>query len=313
MPVTSANASITTYLDERRVLVDQALRDALPGPETPPILREAVAYSVMAGGKRIRPILALAACDAVGADGRGILPLVVALEFVHTYSLIHDDLPAMDDDDLRRGRPTNHRVFGEDMAILAGDALQALAFAALTDGRNTGDITAAVRLAAVAELAAAAGAAGLVGGQALDLRAEAPPAVAPADEAARTAALATLDDIHARKTGALIRAAVRMGAILGGATERQLLALTRYGEAVGLLFQIADDVLDVEATAEEMGKATGKDGARRKWAYPVVIGVDASRAIAEAWVRDARDALSDFPEAADPLRGIARYILDRRS
>jgi geranylgeranyl diphosphate synthase type II len=313
MPVTSANAPITTYLDERRVLVDQALRDALPGPETPPILREAVAYSVMAGGKRIRPILALAACDAVGADGRRILPLVVALEFVHTYSLIHDDLPAMDDDDLRRGHPTNHRVFGEDMAILAGDALQALAFAALTDGRNHGDIPAAVRLAAVAELAAAAGAAGLVGGQALDLRAEAPPAVAPADEAGRAAALATLDDIHARKTGALMRAAVRMGAILGGATEGQLLALTRYGEAVGLLFQIADDVLDVEATPEEMGKATGKDGARRKWAYPAVIGVDASRAIAEAWVRDALDALSDFPAAADPLRGIARYIVDRRS
>ncbi len=313
MPVTSANPPITTYLDERRVLVDQALRDALPGPETPAILREAVAYSVMAGGKRIRPILALAACDAVGADGRRILPLVVALEFVHTYSLIHDDLPAMDDDDLRRGRPTNHRVFGEDMAILAGDALQALAFAALTDGRHAGDIPAAVRLAAVAELAAAAGAAGLVGGQALDLRAEGPPTVAPDDETARATALATIDDIHARKTGALMRAAVRMGAILGGATEAQLLALTRYGQAVGLLFQIADDVLDVDATAEEMGKTTGKDNARRKWAYPAVIGMDASRAIAEAWVLDALDALSDFPETADPLRGIARYIVDRRS
>ncbi|MFZ5875981.1 MAG: polyprenyl synthetase family protein [Nitrospirota bacterium] len=313
MPVTSVSAPITTYLDDRRAWVDVALRDALPGPETPSILREAVAYSVTAGGKRIRPILALAACDAVGGDSRRVVPLAVALEFVHTYSLIHDDLPAMDDDDLRRGRPTNHRVFGEDMAILAGDALQALAFAALTDTRHAGDIPAAVRLAAVAELAAASGAAGLVGGQALDLRADAPPAVSPADAATRETALATLEDIHARKTGALIRAAVRMGAILGGATDAQLLALTRYGEAVGLLFQIADDVLDVEATVEEMGKATGKDRARRKWAYPAVIGLDASRVIAETCVHDAIASLADFPEAADPLRGIARYILDRRS
>jgi geranylgeranyl diphosphate synthase type II len=313
MPATSADPPITTYLDDRRALVDRALRDALPGAGTPSVLREAVTYSVMAGGKRIRPILALAACDAVGGDSRRIVPLVVSLEFVHTYSLIHDDLPAMDDDDLRRGRPTNHRVFGEDMAILAGDALQAMAFAALSDARDPGDIPAAVRLAAVAELAAASGAEGLVGGQALDLRADAPPAAAPADEAARAEALATLDDIHARKTGALIRAAVRIGAILGGATEARLLALTRYGEAVGLLFQIADDVLDVEATAEEMGKATGKDRDRHKWAYPAVIGVAASREIAQACVRDAIEALSGFSEAADPLRGIARYILDRRS
>jgi geranylgeranyl diphosphate synthase type II len=267
----------------------------------------------MAGGKRIRPILALAACDAVGGDSRHIVPLAVALEFVHTYSLIHDDLPAMDNDDLRRGRPTNHRVFGEDIAILAGDALQALAFAALSNTRNTYDIPDAVRLAAVAELATAAGAAGLVGGQALDLRATAPPAVAPADERARTAALATLEDIHARKTGALIRASVRIGAILGGATESQLLALTRYGDAVGLLFQIADDVLDVEGTAEEMGKATGKDRDRHKWAYPAVIGLDPSREIADRCVHDALAALADFSETADPLRGIAQYILDRRS
>jgi geranylgeranyl diphosphate synthase type II len=241
------------------------------------------------------------------------VPLAVALEFVHTYSLIHDDLPAMDNDDLRRGRPTNHRVFGEDMAILAGDALQALAFATLADTRHARDIPAAVRLAAVEELAAAAGAAGLVGGQTLDLRTAAPPAAAPADEAARTAALATLEDIHARKTGALIRASVRIGAILGHATEAQLLALTRYGDAVGLLFQIADDVLDVEGTAEEMGKATGKDRDRHKWAYPAVVGLDASRAIADTCVHDALAALADFPDAADPLRGIARYILDRRS
>jgi geranylgeranyl diphosphate synthase type II len=168
-------------------------------------------------------------------------------------------------------------------------------------------------LAAVAELAAASGAAGLVGGQALDLRAEAPPAVSPGDDASRSAALATLEDIHARKTGALIRAAVRIGGILGRATDAQLLALTRYGEAVGLLFQIADDVLDVEATTEEMGKATGKDHARHKWAYPAVIGLDDSRATAQACVREAIASLADFPETADPLRGIAQYILDRRS
>jgi geranylgeranyl diphosphate synthase type II len=314
MPVPIVKASLDTYLEERRSQIEQALRKALPGPDgSPALLRQAVEYSVMAGGKRIRPILALAACEAVGRVSAHILPLVVSLELIHTYSLIHDDLPAMDDDDVRRGRPTNHRVFGEDVAILAGDVLQALAFGVLADPQRGAGIAVELRLAAVAELAAASGADGLVGGQVLDLRTERQPTSAAPRDAGRVAALATLDGIHTRKTGALIRAAVRIGGILGGADDRQLAALTRYGRAVGLAFQIADDLLDVEATPEEMGKATRKDDAHRKWAYPALIGTDASRRIAHQWVDDALDALAEFDDSADPLRGLARYILDRRS
>jgi geranylgeranyl diphosphate synthase type II len=314
MPAPAAKASLDTYLAGRRSQVEQALREALPGPEgTPTLLRQAVEYSLMAGGKRIRPILALAACDAVHGDSHRILPLVVSLEFIHTYSLIHDDLPAMDDDDLRRGRPTSHRVFGEDVAILTGDVLQALAFGVLANPSYGVDVPAESRLAAVAELAAASGADGLVGGQVLDLRTEPPPTRTASDDAGRAAALATLDAIHSRKTGALIRAAVRIGGILGGADERQLAALTQYGSSVGLAFQIADDLLDVDATPQEMGKATHKDGAQRKWAYPAVLGTDASHRIAEHWVHDALDAIAPFDDAAEPLRILARYILDRRS
>lgn len=314
MPVPAAKASLDTYLAERRSQVEQALREALSGPDgAPTLLRQAVEYSVLGGGKRIRPILALAACDAVRGDSQRILPLVVSLELIHTYSLIHDDLPAMDNDDLRRGRPTSHRAFGEDVAILTGDVLQALAFGALATPQRGGDVPAELRLAAVAELAAASGADGLVGGQVLDLRTEPPSARTASDDAGRVSALATLDGIHSRKTGALIRAAVRIGGILGGADDRQLSALTRYGSGVGLAFQIADDLLDVDATPQEMGKATRKDGAQRKWAYPAVIGADASHRIAEQWVQDALEAIAQFDDAAEPLRALARYILDRRS
>ena len=308
-----ARLSLGTYLDDRKARVDKALRDVLPGPDAPPaLLHQAIHYSVFAGGKRIRPILALAACDAVGGDADRVLPLIVALELIHTYSLIHDDLPAMDDDDVRRGQPTNHRVFGEDLAILAGDALQALAFGLLSDPNRGRGLPAEARLAAVSELVAASGGDGLVGGQVMDLR-EAPPPAAAADGPARDAALATLDGIHARKTGALIRAAVRIGARLGGASPEQLAALSRYGEGVGLAFQIADDLLDVEATPEEMGKATHKDRDRRKWAYPDVVGCDASRAIARRWIDGALAAIDTFDARAEPLRGLARFILDRRS
>jgi geranylgeranyl diphosphate synthase type II len=308
-----ARFSFGTYLDDRKARVDKALRDVLPGPDAPPaLLHQAIHYSMFAGGKRIRPILALAACDAVGGDADRVLPLIVALELIHTYSLIHDDLPAMDDDDVRRGQPTNHRVFGEDLAILAGDALQALAFGLLSDPNRGRGLPAEARLAAVSELAAAAGDDGLVGGQVMDLR-EAPPPEAAAAGPARDAALATLNGIHARKTGALIRAAVRIGARLGGASSEQLAALSRYGEGVGLAFQIADDVLDVEAPPEEMGKATHTDRDRRKWAYPDVVGCDASRAIARRWIDGALTAIDGFDTRAEPLRGLARFILDRRS
>jgi geranylgeranyl diphosphate synthase type II len=309
-----ANASIHTYIEERRGQIDQALREALPSPDgAPALICQAVEYSVLAGGKRIRPILALAACEAVGGDSARALPLAISLELIHTYSLIHDDLPAMDDDDLRRGRPTNHRVFGEDVAILAGDALQALAFGVLADSRLGGAIPAESRLAAVAELAAACGVNGLVGGQVLDLRTDPPSALAAPDEAGRDTALETLDGIHTRKTGALIRAAARIGGILGGADGRQLAALTRFGAAVGLAFQIADDLLDVNASPEEMGKATHKDSARRKWAYPAVIGTDASRRIAQQWIARALDAVAEFGGGAGPRRGRGREGVVRSS
>jgi geranylgeranyl diphosphate synthase type II len=305
--------SLAAYLDDRKIRVEKTLREVLPGPDaSPALLHQAIHYSVFAGGKRLRPILALAACEAVGGDPDPLLPLVASLELIHTYSLIHDDLPAMDDDDLRRGQPTNHRVYGDDLAILAGDALQALAFDLLADPRRATSVPSAARLDAVHELASASGSGGLVGGQVLDLRTAPPPPTPPAGPA-RVAALATLDDIHTRKTGALIRAAVRIGAILGGATAGQRAALSRYGEGVGLAFQITDDLLDVDATPAEMGKATGKDRDRRKWAYPGVVGCDASRAIAERWIGGALDALESFDARAEPLRAIAGSILARRS
>ncbi len=306
--------SVLAYLDDRKVRVDKVLREVLPGPETPPaLLHQAIHYSLFAGGKRLRPILALAAAEAVGADADPLLPLVAALELVHTYSLIHDDLPAMDDDDLRRGLATNHRVYGEDLAILAGDALQALAFGLLADPQRAPTIRPEARLAAVYELAVASGSGGLVGGQVLDLRTP-PPSEAMAPESAeRASALTTLDGIHARKTGALIRAAVRIGALLGGGTSSHLAALSRYGEGIGLAFQIADDLLDVDATPEEMGKATHKDGRHKKWAYPGVVGREASRAIAQRWINGALEAIKPFDARAEPLRGLARFILDRRS
>jgi geranylgeranyl diphosphate synthase type II len=306
--------SVSAYLDDRKARVDKTLREVLPGPEAPPaLLHQAIHYSVFAGGKRLRPILALAAAEAVGAEADPLLPLVAPLELVHTYSLIHDDLPAMDDDDLRRGLATNHRVYGEDLAILAGDALQALAFGLLADPQRAPTLRPEARLAAVYELAIASGSGGLVGGQVLDLRTPPPPAAIAPDGPERASALATLDGIHARKTGALIRAAVRIGALLGGATAAQLAALSRYGEGIGLAFQIADDLLDVDATPEEMGKATHKDDRHRKWAYPGVVGREASRVIARRWLDGALDAIGSFDIRAEPLRGLARFIVDRRS
>jgi len=304
---------LATYLDDRRVAIDHALREALPNPETPPaLLHQAMEYSLLAGGKRIRPILALASCEAVDGDPDRILPLALSLEFIHTYSLIHDDLPAMDDDDFRRGQPTNHRVYGEDVAILAGDALHALAFARLADPVVCPELDSASRLAAVYELATAAGSLGLVGGQVMDLRTTPPSSIDDDRPREGGRSIEIVEGIHARKTGALIRAAVRIGAILGDATPTQYDALSRYGDAVGLAFQIVDDVLDVDGNPNEMGKATGKDHDRLKWTYPDIVGVPRSRAIADACVQNALDAVSPFASRAEALRGIARYIVDRK-
>jgi len=293
---------LKSYLNERCQLVDQALDRVLPeGNELPASLHGSMRYSVFAGGKRVRPVLMLAACETVGGQVAAALPAACAMEMIHTYSLIHDDLPAMDDDDFRRGNPTNHKVYGEATAILAGDALLTEAFILLSRDEEGSDP--AARLKVIHEIAGASGSRGMVGGQVVDMESEGKGEID----------LATLSYIHTHKTGALIRASVRAGAILGGASAESLHALTRYGEAIGLAFQIADDILDVEGTTEELGKDAGSDQARGKATYPALVGLEASKARAQELVQMALDALASFDERAEPLRAIASYIVKRKS
>jgi geranylgeranyl diphosphate synthase type II len=273
------------------------------GDDCPARLREAIAYSLLAPGKRLRPILCVFACEAVGGDSQAALGPAAALEMIHCYSLIHDDLPAMDDDDLRRGRPTCHIQFDEATAILAGDALQPLAFETILRSPLPPHAAGEACLA----LAKAAGSEGMVGGQMDDLLAEKRDSAAMSlDEQKRW-----LDAIHRRKTGAMIAASVLMGGIAGGATQEQRAALGLYGRAIGIAFQIVDDLLDVESTAENTGKATGKDSVRGKLTFPTVYGIPASREQARQWVSQAIDAVAPFGEAAFPLKRLAQYILDR--
>ncbi len=291
---------IDSYLKQRAEFVERALdsvvaSDGRPGAQ----LLEAMRYSLFAGGKRLRPILAIAACEAVGGDPADALGLACALEMIHTYSLIHDDLPCMDDDDLRRGRPTNHKVYGEAMATLAGDALLTDAFIVLARSHPNRASSAAV-LDVVAELAQAAGSSGMVIGQALDILCE-----------GKATDLATLEYLHARKTGALFLAAVRGGGLLGGGNPDQIDALTRYGRSIGLAFQVVDDVLDVEASADQLGKRTHKDDAHGKATYPALMGVAKSRQFARELKQRAIDALAAFDERARPLREIANFVVER--
>ncbi len=286
-------------LDAVRAAVDATLDEWLPRPDAPPTrLHESMRYSVFAGGKRVRPILAILACRAAGGSDDAAMPGACAIECIHTYSLIHDDLPAMDDDDFRRGRPSNHKAFDEATAILAGDALLTVAFEIATTRSAKPETAAAV----ARELALAAGWAGMVGGQMADLEAE---GADPSEE--------TLNFIHPRKTGALIRAAVRCGAIAGGADEDQLAALTDYAEKVGLAFQIADDILDVTATSEELGKTAGKDAATQKLTFPAVLGLDKSRSEADRLAAEARAVLAPLGAAAEPLGNLADFIVTRTS
>ncbi|MEW6721342.1 MAG: polyprenyl synthetase family protein [Thermodesulfobacteriota bacterium] len=286
-----------------RGLVDGALRGYV-SPEAckaPVSLLEAMEYSLMAGGKRVRPVLLLSAGNAVGGNERRLLPFACAVEFVHTYSLIHDDLPAMDDDDFRRGKPTSHKVFGEGAAVLAGDALLTEAFRIMAESEGAADDPGrAIR--AIADLARAAGAEGMVGGQQMDLSATA----GASDPSA-------VEDIEMRKTAALLASCARMGGILGGGSPAQIDALGEFGTRLGLLFQITDDILDETASFEEMGKGTAKDRARGKWTYPVAYGLPAARDRAEALGREALASLSLFREEADPLREMVRMVKDRRS
>lgn len=286
------------YLAEKRDMVDARLAELLPGEDAyPQSLHRAMRYSVFAGGKRLRPALVLASCEAVGTDASAALDTACAFECIHTYSLIHDDLPAIDNDDLRRGKPTCHKAFGEATALLAGDGLLTVAFAMIADSRvPDGAIAAKV----AAELAAAAGSTGMIGGQVVDIESEGMDVTFP-----------VLEYIHIHKTGALIRSAVRCGAIIGGSTEEELAAMTAYGEACGLAFQIADDILDVEGSTVELGKTIGADEARGKATYPALLGLDASRERAAELVERAVAAISGFGEKAEPLRAIAGYITSR--
>lgn len=295
---------IRSYLEEKRRLVEEGLQEYMlstQGPLTEHV--EAMRYSLFAGGKRIRPILCLAAAEALQAAGTpppaALLPTACALECIHTYSLIHDDLPAMDNDELRRGKPTNHMVFGEAGAILAGDGLLTFAFELLSNPDTS--VPAQERLQIIQLISRAAGPRGMVGGQALDLASE-----------GRAVSFEDLRFIHSCKTGALITAAVRCGAILGRGSQDALEKLTSYGEKIGLAFQIVDDLLNVEGTAEELGKATGSDAARLKATYPAFFGVEITRRRAEEAVNGAIAALESFDQRAEPLRAIARYLLTRK-
>jgi geranylgeranyl diphosphate synthase type II len=294
---------IKAYLKEKKELIDSFLQSYLDTSLVPSVLNSAMGYSLLAGGKRIRPILALASYESCGGVADEILPCAASLEFIHTYSLIHDDLPAMDNDDLRRGKLTNHKVFGEGMAILAGDALLTEAFYLLSNHTHRmARIAHSSILKIIRETAIAAGAHGMVGGQAEDILSE-----------NMTLDSDSLSFIHVHKTGALITASVRMGGILAKAKTKELHALTRYGENIGLAFQIVDDVLNVQGDSKELGKRTGSDERKKKMTYPGLYGVDLSMKKAAELVKNALDVVESFSEEAEPLREIARYIIRRRN
>ena len=294
---------IRLYLDRKREEVDRFLGSVVPERTlAPTTLHEAIRYSLFAGGKRIRPILAIAAAEAVRTPPQAILPVASSLELIHTYSLIHDDLPAMDNDDYRRGKLTNHKVYGEAMAILAGDALLTLAFDLCSNSELVKGLDPVRQVQLIHELAVGAGNLGMVGGQVLDIQAE-----------NKDIDLATLQTIHKHKTGMLIRAAVRMGAIVSSASPAQLDDLSGYAEDVGLAFQIADDVLNVTGTREELGKNPNTDVQRGKKTYPTFYGVEGARGLAEQCTKRAISRLERFDVKADPLRALAEYITARRS
>ncbi|MGY4490875.1 (2E,6E)-farnesyl diphosphate synthase [Pseudomonas sp. TE3610] len=294
---------ISTYQAACQARVDTALGTLFVAP-VPEMARlyEAMRYSVMNGGKRVRPLLVYAACEALGAPAEQANGAACAVELIHAYSLVHDDLPAMDDDDLRRGQPTTHKAFDEACAILAGDGLQSLAFSALLDERLSPQ-NEAVRLQMAMALAQAAGPGGMVGGQAIDL-----------GSVGKKLDQSALELMHRHKTGALIEASVQLGALASGrATAEQRQALKTYAQAIGLAFQVQDDILDVESDTQTLGKRQGADIARDKPTYPALLGLDLAKAYAVQLRDQALEALQPFDEAAEPLRQLARYIVERRS
>jgi geranylgeranyl diphosphate synthase type II len=292
-----------TYLQEKRQCIDEALDRLLPPvDDEPQIIHESMRYSVFAGGKRLRPILAMAAFEIAGGAGAAILPVACGLELIHTYSLIHDDLPCMDDDDVRRGRPTNHKVYGEGMAVLAGDALLTLAFECFL-GKGMNGQTSPETLGCLAgRIANAVGSSGLVGGQVMDIAGF-----------SQNRQLATLEATCHLKTGRLIEVSLESGAILAGAGPGTVEALVRYGRALGLAFQITDDILNVTGDAQTLGKAVNSDASHHKVTFPELLGLDKAREHAQAWVATAKEALAPLSASAWFLSELADYVLERES
>lgn len=307
--LTCANASkkltmsikLDEYLNERKTIIDAALDRYLPPASQPPSsVHEAMRYSTLNGGKRLRPILALAACDAVGGNIENALPAACAIECIHSFSLIHDDLPCMDNDDFRRGKPTAHKAFGEAIALLAGDALFALAFQIISE--TPSEVPPEIAIAVWKLIASATGTSGMVGGQVMDMLAE-----------GRKPNFAEVTQIHKLKTGALIEISVTVGAMLGGGTADQVNALSAFGRNIGLAFQIADDVLDLKGDAAKLGKPIGSDLKHDKATYPSIIGIEQSEELAKKTMNDALQSISIFDEKAEPLRLIARFVVERES
>lgn len=295
------SSSLKTYLQEKQTYIEEQLKFALEKEGVPARLYDSMHYSLMAGGKRLRPVLVLAVLEALGKPVEWGIPYAVALEMIHTYSLIHDDLPAMDNDDMRRGKPTNHKIYGEATAILAGDALLTRAFGLIAEQYLIHpEISPASAVRLIAELGKRAGARGMVGGQMADLEGE-----------GKSLTLSELEYIHSHKTGDLLLAALLGGGILGGANEWQLEALTRYGTAIGLAFQIQDDILDVEGDPSLLGKSTGSDEARRKATYPALLGMEESKRRLTGLIREAKDALLSADIVHPVLHQLADYIADR--
>ncbi|OPX33941.1 MAG: farnesyl-diphosphate synthase [Desulfobacteraceae bacterium 4484_190.2] len=290
------------YLSEKKAIVDRALETYIPEPEgSASDLIKAMKYSLFAGGKRLRPILCLAGTEAVGGTETDCLPVACALELIHTYSLIHDDLPMMDNDDLRRGKPTSHKVFGEAVALLAGDGLLTEAFNLMTRTDLTKDVAPLVMLKVISLISHASGYNGMVGGQVVDIQSEKKPLDFP-----------LVEFIHTHKTGALITASVTSGAMLGRGDESQVRAITSYGRKIGLAFQVSDDILDIEGDSNIMGKKVGADQEKGKITYPSVLGLEKSKEIQSELVEEAIESLRIFDYAAEPLRRIALYIIERK-
>ena len=289
---------VQSYLTARQRMIDRALDRFLPKASAKPAtIHKAMRYSLFAGGKRLRPILCLAAAEASGGEIDNALPLACAVECIHTYSLIHDDLPSMDNDDLRRGRPTCHKVFGEGIAVLAGDALLTIAFEIVSRAKDSRRYDMSILLR---EIAVAAGSRKLIAGQVADLEAE-----------GRKTDRAQLRYIHENKTAAILTTSVRLGAMSANASMKQLAAMTRFGRALGLAFQVIDDILDVTQTSEKLGKSAGKDIAARKATYPAVIGLDQSRLEARRLTRQAHNSLAAFGAKAEALHALSNYLLER--